>query len=230
MQIKTSDTILEIIICLSVFGLLVLFGEFLRRKKIIKGELARKFVHTTSGTWAALWPVFLDLKTIAVLSLALTVVAIFLRATNLLKSVYSVKRISVGEILIGIGMAIAAWFAISGSVYSAAVLVISWSDSIAAIVGTKFGKNNSFKLWKAKKSLIGSTAFFVTTLLIVASFYVYEQNSLTMFLGLDLLRTVIYSASIAMALTVVEIFGVYGLDNLSVPVLAMLLLNLVQVV
>jgi phytol kinase len=229
MQIKTSDTILEIVICLSVFGILVLLGEFLRRKKIITGELARKFVHTTSGTWAALWPILLDLKTIALLSLALTLVAVILRATNLLKSVYSIKRISIGEILIGFGMGLAAWFAKSGSVYSAAVLVISWSDSMAAIVGTRFGKNNSFKFLKAKKSIIGSVAFFVTTLLIIIGFYTYEQNSTLFISSQDILFAIMYSAAISVILTITEIMGIYGLDNLTVPILTMLLLNLINI-
>lgn len=230
MQIKTSDSILELVICLIVFGALVLFGEYLRRKKYITGELARKFVHTTTGTWAALWPILLDLKTIALLSISLTFVAIILRSTNLLKSVYSIKRISIGEILIGIGMAITAWFANSGSVYSAAVLVISWSDSMAAIIGTRFGKKNTFKLLKAKKSLYGSLAFFITTALIILGFYVYEQNTLMMYTGLDFMRIMIYAASISLVLTVTEIFGIYGVDNITVPIITMVLLNLVQVI
>lgn len=227
MQIQTANGLFRALLCLCFFGALVIIGEILRHKKYIEGELARKFVHTTTGTWAALWPLFLDMKSIAVLSIFLTVLAVAVRFLSPLKSIYSIKRLSVGEILIGIGLAVTAWFSKSGSVFTAAVLIISWSDSVAAIIGTRYGKGNSFKIYKSKKSVIGSLAFFATTAGIVFGYMVYEHNLLSYFATMNLPTAVFLSMFISSVLTFTEILGIYGVDNLSVPVLAMLLLNLV---
>lgn len=227
MQIQTLDGFYRALFCLLVFGILILYGEFLRRKKFITGELARKFVHTTTGTWAALWPIFLDLKSIAVLAVFLTVGALLLRFLLPLKTIYSIKRLSVGEILIGIGIAVSAWFSESGSVFSAAVLIISWSDSVAAIVGTTYGKKNSFKIFKSKKSVTGSSAFFITTLGIIFGYYLYEYNLFTSIASINLSTAITYSIGISFILTLAELTGVYGSDNLTVPILSVIILNLV---
>lgn len=225
MQIQTIEGIYRAIFCLLIFGILIILGEFLKRKKYIAGEFARKFVHTTTGTWAALWPIFLDLKSITVVAGFLTIGAIIFRFLLPLKSIYSIKRISIGEILIGIGIAAAAWFADSGSVFSAAVLVIAWSDSVAAIIGTTYGTKNSFKILKSKKSVFGSLAFFVTTFGIIFGFYIYEQSLFTDVSTIGLYAAIIYSIGISFILTVSELAGVYGLDNLFVPMFAMIILN-----
>jgi len=227
MQIQTANVIYKALLCLCVFGMLVLLSELLRHRKYIEGELARKFVHTTTGTWAALWPLFLDMKSISVLSLLLTIFAIAVRFLSPLKSIYSIKRLSLGEILIGVGLAFTAWFSKSGSVFTAAVLIISWSDSVAAIIGTRYGRGNSFKVYKSKKSVIGSLAFFATTAGIVFGFMLYEHNLLTTFATMNLPTAVFLSLVMSALLTFTEILGIYGSDNLTVPILAMLLLNLV---
>lgn len=227
MQIQTTEGLLRSFLCLSIFGLLILIGEYLKRKKYITGEPARKFVHTTTGSWAALWPLFLDLKSIATLAIFLTLGAVVLRFFSPLKSIYSIRRLSIGEILIGIGIAISAWFSDSGSVYAAAVLIISWSDSVAAIVGTRYGNKNSFKIFNSKKSVFGSTAFFITTSAVIFGFYMYEHNIFSDFATMGALTAVIYSLGLSLFLTITEIFGIYGIDNLTVPILATVLLNLV---
>lgn len=227
MQIQTLDGIYRAIFCLIIFGALTLFGEFLRRRKYIEGELARKFVHTTTGTWAALWPIFLDLRSIAVIAGFLTAGALILRFLLPLKTIYSIKRLSIGEILIGIGIAVSAWFSESGSVFSAAVLIISWSDSVAAIVGTTYGSKNSFKVFKSKKSVIGSSAFFITTLGIIFGYYLYDYNLFTSIASINLSTAITYSIGISFILTLAELTGVYGSDNLTVPILSVIILNLV---
>lgn len=227
MQIQTFNGILRAAFCLLVFGILVLIGEYFRRRNYISGELARKFAHTTTGTWAALWPLFLDLRSIAVLAFGLTIVAIIFRFVFPLKSIYSVKRISIGEILIGLGLGASAWMAVSGSVYTAAVLVISWGDSMAAIIGTRYGKKNGFKVLGTNKSVLGSLAFFTVTAGIIFGFLMYEKSLLVEISAFEVLKNIGYSAVLAAALTVVEIVGVYGSDNLSLPIFTVILLNLI---
>lgn len=207
------------------FLFLVLIGEYLRKNNILKGENARKFVHAFAGTWAALWPVFLDLRSIAVLCGLAAVTAILFRRLSIFRSVYSVRRLSVGEILIGFGLAMSALLANNGAVFSSAVLIIAWSDSAAAIVGLKYGKKKAFKILGSKKSFIGSAAFFVSTVVVLMS-YMYYTVGPDMFSNFaQQAGTLGMSLFISGCLTVVELFGVYGVDNLTIPLFAVIVLN-----
>lgn len=225
MLILTASGLLTAVILVSTFLLLVLIGEYFRRRNILKGESARKFVHAFTGTWAALWPAFLDLKSIAVIMALATVGAILLRKLSAFKSIYSVRRISAGEILIGIGLAVSALLAYSGAIFASAVLIISWSDSIAALVGIKYGKKHSFKVLGSKKSLQGSLAFFVSTVIVLMTYMYYKTGSPISHDFYQFSGALIMSCFISACLTVVELSGVYGMDNLTIPIFATIVLN-----
>ena len=225
MDIFTLDGFLRALMVSGIFGLIVIFGEYLRRSGRLKGESARKFVHMTSGTWAALWPIFLDLQSIAVIALAMSVLALALRQRKIFQSIYSIRRISMGEVLIGFGLAASALLAKSGAVYASAVLIIAWADSFAALVGTRYGKKNSFKVLGSTKSAIGSLAFFVTSFFIVCAFLYYESDGLLLRDPFTLIYGFSLAAIIAFSMTIVELTGVYGLDNLTIPLFATIILN-----
>jgi phytol kinase len=229
MDIFTLDGFIRTAILVAVFGLIVVLGEYLRRSKILVGEGARKFVHITCGTWAALWPFFIDLDTIAFVTLGLALVALLLRRTKVFTSVYSINRISVGEVLIGFGLSASAFLASSGAVYASAVLIISWSDSLAAIIGTRYGKNHYFKVMSSNKSLIGSFTFFVTTFVIVCAFLYYESGGSIMSDPFQIVYAIAIASFVAFALTIVELTGVYGMDNLTIPLFATVVLNILAV-
>lgn len=211
-----------------VFGflLLILIGEYFRKLNILRGENARKFVHAFAGTWGALWPVFLDLKSIAVLMGLGSIAAIVFRKLSIFRSVYGVRRLSIGEILIGIGLAVSALIANNGAVFSSAVLIIAWSDSVAALVGIRYGRGNTYKILGCRKSVVGSTAFFVATIIVLMSYMYYTLGS-DMLGNVDqLISALSTSIFIGFCLTIVEVIGVYGVDNLTIPLFATIVLNL----
>ena len=225
MLLFTFSGFLTSVILVLGFLLLILFGEYFRKNNILRGENARKFVHAFAGTWGALWPVFLDLKSIAVLMGLGAIAAMVLRKLSIFRSVYGVRRLSVGEILIGIGLALSAFLADNGAVFSSAVLIIAWSDSAAALIGLKYGKKNTFKVLGSKKSVIGSLAFFVSTVVVLMSYMYYTLGS-GMIGNIDqLIGALGLSIFISACLTVVEIVGVYGVDNLTIPLFATIVLN-----
>ena len=83
-----------------------------------------------------------------------------------------------------------------------ALLIMSFSDSAAAIVGKLYGKTNIFD-----KTLEGSFAFLVTSLLIVVFFTP----------DIDLLFSVIA----IIVVTIIELIPKYGLDdNLLIPIIS----------
>jgi len=225
MLLFTYSGFFTAILLVAGFLTLVLIGEYFRKNNILKGENARKFVHAFAGTWAALWPVFLDLESIAVLAGLAAIAAILLRRLNIFRSIYSVRRLSIGEILIGIGLALSALLANNGAVFSSAVLIIAWSDSAAAIIGLKYGKKKAFKILGSKKSAIGSTAFFVSSVIVLMSYMYYTLGSGMLGNFEQFIGALVLSIVIGAGLTVVELFGVYGVDNLTIPLFATIVLN-----
>ena len=225
MLLFSFEGIVRIALLMGVFGAIVIFGEYLRRSQILVGEGARKFVHAACGTWAALWPIFIDLNSIAVVFFALAIGAIILRQFKIFQSVYSIKRLSIGEILIGIGLGVAALLAKNGTVFASAVLIIAWSDSLAAIIGMRYGRKNTFIVLGSKKSYIGSFAFFMSTFVIVMTSMYYKFGSISFNSIPHLAGTIALSAFVSVCLTIIELTGVYGIDNLTIPIFATIVLN-----
>jgi phytol kinase len=151
-------------------------------------------------------------KPIIVYSLAAVVVLYFLSELLRFRGIRSIplgavtqraKRtaekegIIYGPILLGIGILTALVF-FDFSVYLPAILTVSVSDSLSAIVGKRFGKTHILRM--QKRTLEGSAAFFVSSLAIL------------------LLTCPPATAVAAAALgTLIELFAHYNLDNLLVP-------------
>ena len=87
------------------------------------------------------------------------------------------------------------------------ILIMSYSDTAAAIIGKMYGKTKIFK-----KTLEGSLAFFITSLIIIL-IMVPEVN-----LGLGLVAI--------LAATIVESLPISVDDNLSVPLVIALILSI----
>lgn len=94
------------------------------------------------------------------------------------------------------------------------ILIMGYGDGLAAIVG-KSVKSMSYKIGKTKKTLAGSCTMFFISFLIVAIFLASIQSPMW-FLKAILL---------AISVTVIEAVSIKGLDNITVPVFACLLLT-----
>lgn len=97
-------------------------------------------------------------------------------------------------------------FLFSKEIAVPALLILSISDTIAALVGIPFGKHPFLN-----KSLEGSTAFFVTTFIILAIFFPQMW---------------ILNIIVALCLTVAEAYPMELDDNFLIPILSGILLSL----
>ena len=90
----------------------------------------------------------------------------------------------------------------------ASLLVMSISDSVAALIGVKYGKTKIY----GNKSLEGSFSFFLSTLIIL---YIFMPS-------FSSFEYVI----ISILITLVELFSFYRInDNLTIPVFSAILLK-----
>lgn len=206
----------------AVFVLLVL-AEFLRRKGHIRGEISRKFVHITVGSFVAFWPFFMTWNEIRIMCAAFLIVVLIDRHLHIFRSVHDVKRRTVGDILFPLGIGLATYVSSSPWIFSVAILHLSLGDGFAAIVGNEYGKKYSYTIFHQKKSLVGSITFwFVSLVLAAAMIWFMPLNfngaALPLLLGLPILTAGLESVSI------------FGLDNITVPVGVALLLSSLLVV
>lgn len=137
--------------------------------------------------------------------------------TKFFKAIHSVQRPTWGELLFAASVGVLAYVARSHWVYSAALLIMSVADGLAAVIGMKFGRSNRYSVFGYTKSVAGTITFLVATIIIL--------------LGFSQAMPGIFSywfVAIALLATILENVSIRGLDNLLVPVVVAICLNAVH--
>lgn len=203
---------------LAVFVLLVV-TEALWRAGKLEAEASRKTIHIGTGVIIAFWPYFLSWGVIAGLMLLFLAVVLVSRKLSIFKSIHSVERLTRGEVLYPVGIGLCALLQPAPWVFTLAILHLALADGIAAIVGTRYGKRTRYFLLSHGKSAAGSLAFFTTSFAIFAlGSLLVPDNGLPPVYGGFLLA--------ALALTLIENVSWYGLDDVTVPVSAIVVVTL----
>lgn len=191
-------------------GIIVTVAEVVHRKGG-DSELVRKVVHIGTGNvillaWWLQMPAWLGIGA-SVLS---GVVALLSYRFPILPGINSVGRKSLGTFFyaISIGVLIACFWQVHPYYAVIGVLVMSWGDGLAALIGQRWGQHR-YKVGGIQKSWEGSI-----TMLGVS----YAVSSLVLF-GIqgNLWQTWLVSLAIAIVATGLEAFSRLGIDNLSVP-------------
>jgi len=211
-----------ILIAASGTAFILLLGEYLWQKRILKGEYARKFVHILAATYAASWPFFISRISIALLSAIFILSLVIIKKTGLFRSMHSIKRATYGEIWYAVGIGVLALVFKDNLVYAVAVLHMALADGFAAIVGVSLNKNaKKFVFNGYTKSIAGSFTFLLISFLLNIFYWTVVAHPTLVTLNLS---PAIYSLISAMALSLAEIVSPKGSDNIIVPALAGFLL------
>jgi phytol kinase len=209
--------LINISLAVGVVLALLLASEWGWRKHWLHGEVGRKFVHITVGTFVAFWPYFLDWTEIRLLSLAFFVVVLAAMHLGVFKAIGSVQRPTYGEIFFALSVGLLTLITTSKGVYAAAILQMALADGFAAIVGTKYGVQNKYHILTRTKSIVGSLTFFVISLALLVGYSQFSDNGLAWQ----------YVLGGACAATLLENIAALGFDNLLVPLAVGLLLQTV---
>ncbi|MEP0955175.1 diacylglycerol/polyprenol kinase family protein [Microcoleus sp. FACHB-1515] len=194
-------------------GAIVLAAEGLDRFVKAEPEIVRKVVHIGVGNVILLaWWLHIPLWLGVIASLLASAIALLSYRFTILRSVNSVGRKSYGTFFyaISFGVLIAWFWSIDRPQYAAlGLLVMTWGDGLAAIVGQRFGKHR-YKLWDEQKSWEGSIAMALVS---------YTMSGL-IFFGLqgNSPATWLIPIPIAIIATLLEACSKYGVDNLTVPI------------
>ncbi|MCA9324108.1 hypothetical protein KC992_03320 [Candidatus Saccharibacteria bacterium] len=215
---------LKALVALLPVGLILISSEILWRKKIIRGERARKFIHILAGVWMAFWPFYLPFDGIFVLSSMALVLALYSRVTRLFHAIYSVKRKTYGDLLYLVALMVCAYLGVEPWIFTVSILLLAVADGGAAVTGRFWGAKSEYHTFGVKalrKSILGTATFFVLAVLCVGlgsllgGWSTLKDYLLIGFLILPLTATVL------------ENIIPFGFDNVAIPLLATLLLNAV---
>lgn len=184
-------------------------------------ELSRKTVHLTLGTMCLGLPwLFTSAAPVLCLAAIATVALLAVRIVPVLRagigrSLHGVTRTSYGEFAFVFG--IAATFVLAhGDVlsYVIPVAVLTYADAVAALIGTRFGLHR-FRTVEGTKSLEGSAAFFIVSLMCVALPLVLTGQP----------NALLIAATVSAILMMVEASSWSGLDNAMIPLAGGLLVR-----
>ncbi len=200
------------------FVAIFITAELWRRVSAPPVEWTRKFVHFAGGVVAACFPWLLQHHwTVLLLGAAFLLILWGTRRLGLLQSVHGVARSSEGGIYFPIAIYLVYRIGADRPVaYFISILVLVVADAAAAVLGSAYGRH-TFDVERDKRSLEGSTVFFVATFLIV-------HLSLLLLTDIDRRLSVLVGAQIALVVTLFEAISIEGNDNLLVPLVTYFLL------
>lgn len=183
-------------------------------------EVSRKFLHIMTGNIAFLLPIFVTKEVMAFVA-----AAPFILLTFLMSPYTPIKSIRGRTSAAGHGMGLV-YYAISWTIFAylffdnmvviaIGILAMSYGDGFASIIGLKFGKKK-YNAFGDEKSYLGSFAMFIFTFITTVVALLYYQISITFYVLLALLF-------ISFIAAIVEGLTPKGLDNLTVPFVAVFL-------
>ena len=203
---------LQIALAGAWLGAISLLAAIVSRYTTADSEIKRKVVHIGTGNvillaWLLHIPAWVGI-TASILASAVTLLSY---KFPVLPGINSVGRQSLGTFFyaVSIGLLIAWFWPLQQPQYAVlGVLVMTWGDGLAALIGKRFGRH-PYQLWGMKKSWEGSL-----TMALVS----YVVSSL-IFLGVygNVWQTWVVSVAVSLLATGLEAFSKFGIDNLTVP-------------
>ncbi|MBE9222843.1 phosphatidate cytidylyltransferase [Cyanobacterium stanieri LEGE 03274] len=198
-------------------GILILISEILRRYYRANSEITRKIVHIGAGQVILLaWWLNIPSYLILLASLGASMVAIISYFLPILPSVNGVGRKSLGTLFYALSIGILTvlfWDKSLPQFTAIGILVMTWGDASAALIGQKWGKHK-YQFLGSKKSWEGSLTMMLVSAIVILSIlcFVYPWHN----------YFILITLSTAILATFLETFSIIGIDNLTVPVFSAL--------
>lgn len=211
---QVSPLWLQISLVAVWIGVLLLIASILNRfSKSGNSEAVRKVVHIGTGNIILLaWWLQIPASVSIGASIVASIVTLLSYRFPILPGINSVGRKSLGTFFyaVSIGVLVAWFWTIELPQYAVlGILVMTWGDGLAALVGQKLGKH-PYKIWGAQKSWEGSSAMAIVSYIVSSLVLLGVQGNIW--------QTWVVPLPIALAATALEAYSIYGIDNLTVPI------------
>lgn len=204
---------------LFVVGILfiaLLVIKLIEKKTNINGEIKRKLFHVTMGLVMLTFPyIFSSSFSVGILGIIALIIMYFLKNTKLKGTVgtvlYSVERESMGEIFFVISVFLIFYLSKGNKIlFSIPILILTFADSVAALIGKNYAKKNLSELNEDSKSLEGSFMFFMVA-------FMATLVPLLLWTSVGREETLIISTIVGFNVALIEMISHTGNDNLLIP-------------
>lgn len=209
---------MTVFIAISTVLALLLINEYWWHRRQVHGELSRKFIHITVGSFVAFWPFFLPWAAIQILSVAFLLGVALSKYLHIFQAIHSVQRPTWGEIYFALAVGLTSLMTHNKWVYMIALLQMSLADGLAAVIGVRYGKRHHYLVMGHPKSVVGSMTFFVVSLSLLVGFNAWSGETISPW----------FMVGVASVATLIENLGAKGLDNLLIPLFVAGMLSLVS--
>ncbi|AVH70259.1 diacylglycerol/polyprenol kinase family protein [Nostoc sp. 'Lobaria pulmonaria (5183) cyanobiont'] len=196
----------------AIWVLLILLIAWVVNRFADKPEIVRKIVHIGTGNVILIaW--WLDIPASVGITASILASAITLLSYRLpiLPGINSVGRQSLGTFFYSVSFGIlVAWFwYLQQPQYAAlGILVMTWGDGLAALIGQRFG-THKYKVFGTEKSWEGSLTMMLVSYVVSSLILVGTQGNSWQIWVISLIVAVIATA--------LEAVSFLGIDNLTVP-------------
>lgn len=198
------------IVSAAILGML-LVAELWRRLCVVPVEWTRKLAHVGAGTvlLAVPWLIRQPL-TLAALAVGFLLLLVALKLRGALSSVHGIRRRSLGAYLFPLA-AVEAFVSADGAPlrFMVPIAVLAFADSAAALVGQRTG-GPEYRFMGSTRTLNGSVTFFAIAFACVFGGLTLEGSR-------SFAASLVIALTIAVVVTVVEALSSHGADNLLVP-------------
>ncbi len=219
-----------------LYGIILLAGEVLHRYLRLNPARSRNFSHLVAGLASLPYPwLFSSHWWVLIITVQSSVVLYITRHYGFIPSHHKTAGKGLGSFLFFASIYIcytASSYAGNISFFVIPILVLSISDVTASIVGQKFGKGPMSmkrptgimrRFGAANKTYVGSLAFFISSMAIV--FVVFHY-----YLGENFFHSIMMALVISLATTFSEAISPNGFDNLTVPLITLIIIWLSQTI
>ena len=196
----------------SIFLISIVFKKFNEDSK----EIVRKIIHIGIGPLIPIAQFLkIDQNSALIFTGIVSLIVLINYTYKLFPTIEDVERKSYGTLFYCLSLLILITLYWDKDPYSliTGFLIMSFGDGLAGLIGKSF-KSRSWIFFKQKKSLYGTLTMFFTSLIVVSSIGLAQENNF----NLNYL-------AIAFIATLLEQFSVLGIDNLIVPISSALFFN-----
>ncbi len=221
-----SQELIFTVLYIIAFGAILATGEIFHSILKIHAEYTRKFAHSTASLLALTFPlVYNSYHYVLVMGIIFFFVLLIAQRKDLLRSINDVSRTTYGGILlpvtITVSFVVSVWLN-DNKLFIIPILILAVSDSLAGLTGELFGQRvRKIIIYKHQlnKTYLGSSVFLLSAFIIsIYTLHWYVGNYST--------KTIMAAVTVAVGAAIVEALSSKGLDNITVPMTALLILLL----
>ena len=128
-----------------------------------------------------------------------------------------IGRTTWGELYFGISVGLVSVMSSNKWVYMVAILQMSLADGLAAVIGSTVLIGRRYKIFGHNKSVIGSLTFYIVSFILTVVYLVLSKGQP---------QPAIVLIVLPLVSTALENVSIGGLDNLTVPFVYTILLNI----